>query len=194
MKTKTQFIVYILSLPWNLTVAWPTVLFVWLFWGKNLRLETPPLPNPGGPVLACEMKAGSWPARTWYVQRRDENGKPHTWGATTLGHAIFYGVDIVKVGEWSHVQEHEHVHVEQFGASMVGALVASLWVGITVAALGHWMAALVIGGLIWWSGFLQMCVGGWVVAALRGENAYRGSAHEESAYSQGDAYRDREGR
>lgn len=185
MKTKTQFLAYVFCSLWDITIAWPAILLVRLFWGKNLRWETPPMPHPGGPVLVCDIRADSWPGRTWY--------KP--WGGTTLGHGIFYGVDIIKPGEkWTSIQEHEHVHVEQFEGVSLGSFAMGLWVGITIAALGHGVAALIVGLLIWWLGYLVMGLGNWGAAWLRGEDPYRGSSHEESAYSQGDAHHHREGR
>lgn len=183
MKTKTQFLAYFFCLPWDITIAWPTILLIRLLWGKNLQWETPPMPNPGGPVLTCEILADSWPGRTWY--------KP--WGGTTIGHGIFYGADLVQPGKWSGLQEHEHVHVEQFEGVSLGSFITGLWVGIVIGALGHAVAAVLVGLLIWWLGYLVMGLGNWTVAWFRGENFYRGSSHEESAYAQGDAYRNREG-
>jgi len=174
MKTKLHIIAYIVALPWNLTVAWPAILLIRLFWGDHLRWETPPAPGAGGPVLVCELRKGSWPARTWYKK----------WGGTTLGHGIFYNWGLIRAGHWSSLQKHEHVHVEQFEAAMLSALLTSVWVSIVVAALGHGLAALVLWLLLWWSGGLLGPVGGWIAAWLRGEDPYRGSAHEESAYSQ----------
>lgn len=169
MKTKAQLLLYFFALPWNLTVAWPAVLLVRLLWGENLRWEMPPKPLPGGAVLACSIKMDSWPARTWY--------KP--WGGTTLGHGIFYGVNIVKAGEWGRVQTHEHVHVEQFEVAMFGSFLSGLAAGV----FGHSIGA---GLFVWWAGYLFMGVCGWLVALMRGESPYRGSAHEESAYAQMD--------
>ena len=169
MKTKAQIFLYFFALPWNLTIAWPAVLLVRLLWGEYLRWEMPPKPRPGGAVLACNIKMDSWPARTWY--------KP--WGGTTLGHGIFYGVNIVKAGEWGRVQTHEHVHVEQFEVAMFGSFLSGLAAGIFGHSIG--------GGLfVWWAGYLFMGICGWLVALMRGESPYRGSAHEESAYAQMD--------
>lgn len=174
MKTKTHIILYIVALPWNLTVAWPAILLFRLFWGENLHWETPPSPRAGGPVLVCELRKDSWPVRTWYAK----------WGATTLGHGIFYSHDQLRSGTWLPIQTHEHVHVEQFESYMVAAFLTSVWVSIVYAALGHWLAALVVWLLVWWLGGVVTHAGAWFAAWCRGEDPYRGSAHEESAYSQ----------
>lgn len=184
MKNPKHWVLYFICLPWNLTIAWPAVLLIRLFWGKNLRWETPPLPEHGGPVLTCELRAGSWPARSWYVIYRDSDGHPHTWGGTTLGHAIFYGVDQLVTDRWTALQRHEHVHVEQYEACSLAAFIHGTLVGIVVAALGHWEAGLTLWMLLWWSAYLLKGTGGWVAAWLRGEDPYRGSTHEESAYAQ----------
>lgn len=169
MKTKAQITLYFFALPWNLTVAWPTILLIRLFWGENLRWEAPPTPLPGGAALTCDLRPDSWPARTWY--------KP--WGGTTLGHGIFYGAHITKEGVWGRVQVHEHVHVEQFEVAMFGSFLS----GLAAALIGH----SIFGGLaVWWAGYLFMAVCGWLVAIMRGESPYWGSTHEESAYSQTD--------
>lgn len=183
MKNATHWILYVAALPWNLTVAWPAILLIRLFWGKELRWETPP-EGAGGPVLTCELRAGSWPAETWYVHHVVD-GVKRTWGGTTLGHAIFYGVDIRRAGEWVHIQKHEHVHVEQYEGHCVAAFVVSLIVWIVLAALGHFTAAFVTWICLWWScSYLVSFGANWLTAFLRGENFYRGSSHEESAYSQ----------
>jgi hypothetical protein len=169
MKTKAQLALYFFALPWNLTIAWPAVLLIRWLWGQNLRWEAPPAPRPGGAVLACDLRPDSWPAKTWY--------KP--WGGTTFGHGIFYGAHVIKGGVWGRIQAHEHVHVEQFEVAMFGSFLS----GVAAAVLGHSIGG---GLLVWWAGYLFMGVCGWLVAFMRGESPYRGSAHEESAYAQTD--------
>lgn len=176
MKTKAQIFLYLLALPWNLTVAWPAVLLIRLLWGHALRWEMPPAPLPGGAVLACDLRPDSWPARTWY--------KP--WGGTTLGHGIFYGAHVIRGGVWGRVQAHEHVHVEQFEVSMFGSAFMGMVSWSVIAELGHGGLAVLVGTLLWWAGGLLTVIGGAAVALMRGESPYRGSAHEESAYSQTD--------
>ena len=176
MKTKAQPILYFFALPWNLTVAWPAILLIRLFWGENLRWEMPPKPRPGGAVLACNLKPGSWPARTWYAR----------WGATTLGHGIFYNAGRAEAGKWGRIQIHEHVHVEQFEVAMFGSFLSGAFTYAILSGLEHPGYAVLTWVLLWWAGYLLMGVGGWLVAFMRGEQPYRGSAHEESAYAQTD--------
>ncbi len=182
MKVPKHWVLYFVCLPWDLVVAWPAILLIRLFWGKNLRWETPPT-GAGGPVLVCELREGSWPARTWYVQRR-EDGKPFTWGGTTLGHGIFYGVNQLVHGEWTKLQIHEHVHVEQYEGISFGMFVVGSLAGSFVTGLGHLIAGPMLGLTIWTMAYLVMGIGNWSAAWLRGEDLYRGSSHEESAYSQ----------
>ena len=198
MKVKRHVVLYIVCLPWDL-VAYSVVLLIRLFWGKDLRWETPPYASKqgGGPCLTCQIKKMSLPVRRgiwpvgWYLHDR-KTGRP--WGGTTLGHGIFYGPGgrVDSPGHWSKTQEHEHYHVEQFEASMVQALFAAVITGAVVWSLGHPIPALISFSFIWFTGYLFMGVGGWVTALLRGEPAYRGSQHEESARAQ--TYKRRNGR
>lgn len=181
MKTNTLWLAYLFCLPFDLLISWPLILFVRAAWGKSLRWERRPV--VGGPVLVCDIRADSWPARTWYK----------TWGGTTVGHGIFYGHDLVVPGEWSSLQEHEHVHVEQFEGVSISSFLTALWVTILIVSLGHTTVAMITGLAIWMLGYLMMGIGNYGAALFRGESMYRGSSHEESAYAQGDAYRNRNG-
>ena len=67
---------------------------------------------------------------------------------------------------------------------MVGSFLAGLLAFVVVMILGNVMAAVLLGGAIWFVGYPLMGVGGWLAALLRGEPAYRGSQHEESARAQ----------
>lgn len=167
MSVVRRIVLLVLCLPFNLLVAWPVVFAFWALWGTNLRWEI--APTSGGLwALTCDFKPDSWPDRTWY--RR--------WGATTLGHGIFYGSHIRKAGQWSPVQAHEHVHVEQFEGTMVAHAV----LGLLQAALTPLSAyAWAIGLVTWFLGYLVFLLGGWLGALLRGESVYMGSAHEEAA-------------
>lgn len=178
MKTKIQFLAYFATMLWDVSVAWPAILLIRALWGRNLRWETPPAPHPGGPVLVCELRPDSWPARTWY----------RPWGATTLGHAIFYNVGQVEPKDWNSIQQHEHVHVEQFEGIALASFFFGLTTAITLATLGHGVAAFVLGTTEWWVGYLLWGACNWAVAGLRGESVYRGSSHEEGAFAQGDEY------
>lgn len=199
MRRKTHWILYGICLPWDL-VAYLTVLLIRLFWGKGLRWETPPdaKERGGGPCLTCQMKEGSLPVRKgtfpvgWYLHDRTTD-PPRPWGGTTLGHGIFYGpygrYDDDPNNTWTRTQEHEHYHVEQHEAAMVGSFIMGLATFIVLLALGHPVAASALGVSLWASGYLLMGAGGWLTAMLRGEKAYRGSQHEESARAQTDVNR-----
>lgn len=194
MKVKRHILLYIVSLPWDLLVAWPVVLWIRLLWGKDLRWETPPPYDPrkgggGGPCLSCQMKEGSFPVvpgtfpKGWYFRKK--SNRP--WGGTSLGHGVFYGPNGRKgPGEWTRTQAHEHIHVEQAEVSMLRSFIVGLAAGIVILALGHPIAALVTFLSIWTTGYLMMGVAGWLTALLRGEEAYHGSTHEESARAQDD--------
>jgi|SRR5210317_1991724 len=197
MRTKWHLVLYALCLPWDLLVAWPVVLLIRLFWGRNLHWETPPYAERlgGGPVLACSLRPDSLPVRPgrwpvgWYTHQ-DATGNRRPWGGTTLGHAVFYGPNVQFNAEgWSNTSVHEHVHVEQFEASVV-----STWLNFAVASLGvafgmaldftGWWTVLFAAAPVWFFSFPIWAAGGWISAALRGEEMYRGSQHEESAYAQ----------
>jgi hypothetical protein len=175
MRVLRHIVLLILCLPFNLIVGWPVVLFIRAAWGTNPRWEIAPT-SGGLPALTCELKADSWPSRSWYKN----------WGATTLGHAIFYASGERVDGAWGTVQSHEHEHVEQFEGAMCGhaALGLLLFVALAWVDLG---AAFAVGLTVWFLGYLVFLVGGWLGALLRGEPVYRGSAHEEAARSRVEA-------
>lgn len=187
MKYLVMIILYLVSLPADL-LGMLAVLIVRAAWGENLRFETVEDRN-GLPALACDLKPDSWPCRTWYRQKMggeyvtrpeelvDQYGTWITWGGTTLApHAVFYGPGQAAVDQdyTTEVQYHEHVHCEQGEAHMLSSAI----VGLTVVVFGPvWL-----GILVWSTGYIFMGLGGWLTAALRGEEAYRGSYHEEAAY------------
>jgi hypothetical protein len=170
-------ILFVLCLPMNLIVGWPVILFVRAAWGANLRWEL--APGSGGlPALTCDLKPDSWPARTWYKN----------WGATTLGHAIFYApgirdhADDMKV-LWATEQEHEHIHVEEFEGAMAAHALLGLLLFFSLVGVNP-VAAVVCGFSVWILGWGVFVMGGWLAALLRGEPVYSGSAHEEAARAQ----------
>lgn len=198
----THWVLYLMVLPWNLLVGWPVVLLIRLFWGGGLKWETPPpydrsKGGGGGPCLTCQIKPntfpvtpGRWP-KGWYLR----SGTDRPWGGTTLGHAIFYGPHGRVSGEgfgdprldlWTRTQAHEHIHVEQAEAASVGSFFVGLAAGIVLWLLGHVEAGAVLFLVVWTTGYLVMGVSGWLTALLRGEEAYWGSTHEESARAQDD--------
>lgn len=192
MKVKRHWILYVLCLPWNILIAWPIVLFLRLFWGKDLRWETPPpyeraKGGGGGPCLTCQLREGSFPVtpgrfpRGWYYHKATNRA----WGGTALGHAVFYGpCGRFKGVDWVRTQAHEHVHVEQFEVSMLRSFIVGMIPGAVLSASGHPIAALTTFLVVWTTGYLMMGAAGWLTAFLRGEEAYWGSTHEESARAQ----------
>lgn len=91
-----------------------------------------------------------------------------TWRGMCLGHVLFLAVPD------PHVVSHERVHVEQFeAAGLCGLLIA-----VIVALCGVWPLAVFL--FTAWP--LAPYGAASLVAALRGENAYRGNHLEEAAY------------
>ena len=213
MKTKLHIILYVIAGIWNVTVCWPAVLLIRLFWGMNLRWEAPPnaKESGAGPGLWCDLKPNSWPTRSWYRHKSDGEyrelpesyhaiwGKWSTWGGTTLGHGGFYspvssknlvwnGGDMALEESWTDTEEHENVHVEQFEASMLRSFITGLGAGTELTAFGHFIAGPITFLFIWWMGYWMMGIANWATAGLRGEDPYRGSHHEEGAYRRGAEY------
>lgn len=191
----SHVLLYVLSLPWDLLIAWPWVLLVRLFWGEDLRWENrrnhikevDGKPAPGGPVLAATLSDGSWPVNP----DKPFGGWYEGWGGTAVGHGVMFGVGTESVGTWTSLEEHEiGVHVEQFEASMFQAFM----VAVAVALVGQSTASSVLALILWFTGFLQMLVSRWVAAWWRGEDPYTGSAHEEAAYAVDEAYERTHGR
>lgn len=198
MKTKLHLLLYFVCLPVDL-LSWLAMLFIRFAWGNGLRWETPQsIGRPGGPVLSVELSEGSWPVTpgTWpkgfYIHHIDKRRPSHpmTWGGTTLGHAIMYGPGrrAIEGERWAPVQVHEHVHVEQFEAAMLRSFIVGLLVAILGSIWGQSTASICIGLLIWALGYVLMGAANWTTAVLRGEDAYRGSHHEEAAYAIDDLY------
>lgn len=163
-----RFIPYIWTWPFDL-IVWLAWIVLWAAWGEKLRWEDG--------CLVFNWKVDSWPARTWY----------RPWGGTTIGHAIFYNWYVhveTDTRAFEPIQVHEHVHVEQYEGSMLSSLIIGLLVMLTMG-FGHglWVTGSVLGGIIWFLGYLWMGTAGWLTAIARGEDAYRGSSHEEAAYA-----------
>lgn len=198
MKTWRHLILYFVCLPVDL-LSWTVILFMRAAWGERLEWETPKaIGRPGGPVLSVDLSEGSWPVspgtwpKGWYLKResKKEPSHPRTWGGTTLGHAIFYGPGRrAPLGlPWAPVQVHEHVHVEQFEAAMLRSFLVGLAVAVLAHLWGQSTAFWILGGVIWFLGYPLMGAANWTTALLRGEDAYRGSHHEEAAYAIDDLY------
>jgi hypothetical protein len=116
---------------------------------------------------------------------RTSRGLWRTWGGTTLGHGGWYGPGKTKGVDVDTVLEfHEHIHVEQFEVfSLVGFVFAVYTLAVSLV-VGEFGLAFSFGVGIWFFATPIAFSCGWIVALLRGESAYRGSVHEEHAYSQ----------
>jgi len=193
----SHWFLYVVCLPWNLIIAWPAVLLIRLFWGKGLRWEKPPAYDydkggGGGWCLSCQMKDGSFPVvpgtfpKGWYFRKKDNR----PWGGTALGHGVFYGPNGRNDENWGRCQAHEHIHVEQFEVAMLHSFIVGLVAGIVLLAFGHIVAALWSFFGIWFTGSLLKSSAAWLTAALRGEEPYWGSTHEESARAQDDGLKE----
>jgi len=187
-------LVYLWTLP-NDIIAWLTVLFVWLCWGTKLQWI-------GG--LWCEIKPQSWPAQSWYrikrangrhilnpLSKSEQYGTWRTWGGTCLGHGGFYGPGRTRgPGVDTGVEYHEHVHVEQSEVIMLVMFLEALGVFTYLTVTQDIERAAIVGLIIWLSGIFVNALCGWIVAWMRGEDPYRGSTHEESAYAQTEVSKD----
>lgn len=183
----TRKLLYLPALPWNL-IVWLVVAVMRLFWGSRLWW------SEGS--LWTELYPYSWPARTWYrVKLHGDpvvnpshmqfmHGRWQTWAGTTLGHGGWYGPGVSRGPEVDTVTEvHEHIHVEQYEVYALFGFTMAMVVFIVSAAFGHIVAGAIVSLTIWLLGGPLGFACGWLVALLRGEPAYRGSIHEEHAYS-----------
>ena len=178
---KKDWVIYLFTWPVDV-LTWLLVLVMWLFWGHELEWKR---------GVWFRLKPNSWPTRTWYKvkingeymavpeQYQERLGKCLTWGGTTFGHGGFYGP-----GANERTKYHEQIHVEQFEVIMVTVTLLALSVGITGSIWGGPEWAWITACGLWVMGWLLKAVSGWLVAWLRGEPAYLGSEHEESAYAQ----------
>lgn len=118
------------------------------------------------------------------VSVQAERGEWFTWGGTTLGHGGFYGPGSSGgKGIDTEIEFHEHVHVEQFVAAMIMSLVQALISLLFVGLSGDWTTGVQLALVLWVIGGFLFAAAGWLTAWLRGEDPYRGSFHEEAAYS-----------
>jgi len=163
---KYYYISYLWTLPWNL-VAWFVVLIMRLaiggklFWLRGLWLA---------------LKEDSWFVHSPYKK----------WGGTTFGNGgILRDRNVGDLDEIDTPTEfHEHVHTEQFEVASLGAFISF---GLCTILTGSaWFLI-----PMWFSGFPILLISGWLQALIRGESAYRGSQHEESAYAQEELWTNR---
>ena len=187
-----QLPLHLVSLPFDL-VSWSLVLLIRGMWGDRLEWENPRAQGrPGLPALTCEFREGSWPVtegkglKGFYLHKL-KDGRIAPWGGTTFFHGIVYGPNRrpPKGDKWAPIQVHEHTHCEQLEAFAVLALYEFglhfllSWMGQSTAGQSLMMfLALPLLGM----------AANWTTAFLRGEDAYRGSHHEEAAYAADDLY------
>ncbi|RLD67833.1 MAG: hypothetical protein DRI98_12360 [Bacteroidetes bacterium] len=150
----------------NNIIIWIATLIIWSLYGHRLHW------NDG---LWCELKKDSWPSRTWYKG----------WGGTTLGHGGFYATGKTKgQGVDTEIEFHEHIHIEQFEAGMLRVFLIAIFIMSVCLLASQPMLGLYIALPLWFAGALITFVPNWLQALIRGEEAYMGSHHEESAYAQ----------
>lgn len=104
------------------------------------------------------------------------------YGGVTLAHGGFLspgregedGIDTT-------TELHESVHVEQYEVAMLLGLMLAVVVFVGGLVSGNLLFGPAVA--VWSASYFLLVVSGWAIAYLRGEDPYRGSQHEESAYS-----------
>lgn len=159
MIKKRTWALYLFTLPADLACALLALALAPFQKGLGLRFER----NPKGPGLwALTLDVGA------------------LWGQytaiTIAPHVIFYRSGRHYAQGWSMLQDHEHQHCKQYeGMSVASSALACLAYGLTRQILAAF--------LIWSLGPWVSMLAGYAVAWLRGEDPYRGSSNEESAYA-----------
>lgn len=163
MKRIGALVLFAVSLPFNLLVAWPLLLaFRALGLVRDLGTER------GGTLVATFTPK--------WTGQLDINGRPRRWPwSTTLSHGIGYQERhrAAKGAPETPLQRHEHGHREQAENMALRAFVIAL---IVWAATGNWILAL----CLWASSYLWLATN-FVAAWLRGRDPYLGSEHEVHA-------------
>lgn len=155
MKTKPKR--WILTFLWTFppdVIAWLAVLLVRLLFGKRLFWRD---------GLWVEIREGSFPDATW----------GRSWSGVTFAHG---GI----LAPRAKALPHELVHVEQYEVRMLCGFIF----GIIFALASMTLAGLVVSAFAWISAWPLGYAASLVQAYLRGEDPYKGSELEESAYSQ----------
>jgi hypothetical protein len=154
-----SWLLYLFGLPADVLATVVAILLAPFQSGLGLRFEHKP--NATGPwslTVDVDKLFGSFVA------------------ITIAPHVIVYKKGCHFPQGWSMLQEHEHVHCKQYeGASLTGFVLALC--GLAFGAPLHVSLATWIV-----TPWLYM-LGGNVVAWLRGDDAYSGSANEEAAYA-----------
>jgi len=157
------FIVWIVTLPMDIYV-FALVATMRLFFGKRIFWQN---------GLWCELKP------SWWTKKYNGAALGHG-GIFSPGKSGGKGIDTT-------TEVHEHVHVEQFEVSMMISFIISIFCFFSLRLI-HGSFDFIFSLIVWCSGYILFLVSGWLVALLRGENAYYGSQHEESAYAIAEKY------
>ncbi len=164
-------VLYAVSLAGDLLIGWPAVLLAHWLGGVPGRLRWEwPAGGPGLPCFSADLQRSSG------VYRLLARLSPaRALAGLTLGHAVLYVEGAAApVGPWTETQRHEHRHVEWFEVIMLTAAVVAV-MGLAGGLRGS------VALLLWASAWPVSILAGTVVALLRGEKGYPGSAHEEAA-------------
>lgn len=162
---KSRWLLYVLCLPWTLTVSYPLIgLFCLLGMAESVRWD-----NFGVLTAVWTEKV----ARKWEY-------------STTFGRAVvFYpGMRDDVRGLSTRVEKHEDVHVRQ----MEDNAALGFLLFILLATFGHWG----LGLFVWWSSgvWLAVC---YLTSGVRWgwspDSIYRNAEHERSAYAQTDVFK-----
>lgn len=166
MKRVGQFVLWLVSLPFNVLIAWPLLLIFRLVgFVRDVGTE------PNGVIVATFTKR--------WTGQLDTAGRPRRWPwSTTLSHAIAYqerhrapkGVPLTDL------QRHEHTHREQAENMALRAFVIA---AIVFTATGDWILAFAL-----WATSYAWLATNFVATWMRGGSPYYGSEHEEHARSQ----------
>lgn len=154
-----SWLIYLFTLLTDLLGALAALALI-PFGARGFRFERPPAPRPGLYALSFEVP-------------RLPGGYA---GLTMAPHVIAYARGRRVPGKWTTLQGHEHRHCEQYEvAGLIGTLIACF---AFFNAVVWWLALLAYVGTPW-----AIMGAGYAVAWLRGEDPYRGAAHEEAAYA-----------
>jgi hypothetical protein len=159
-----HWIVYVYCLPTDI-VAWLLVSILALITGASLFWRN---------GLWCSIQGNSW----WCSLASGYSGG-------TLGHGGWLRACVVGDGDIATGTEfHEHIHVEQYEALMLFVTMLNLcWLLFVCFTEGFALNMLFFGiSVQTLGGMLGLCAS-WMTAWLRGSSVYRGSVHEEDAYS-----------
>lgn len=145
-------------------LSWLAVLFIRLLFGRRLFWLD---------GLWVELREGSFPDATW----------GRKWVGATLAHGgVLAAGRAGGPGPDTGTERHELVHVEQFEARMLAGFVVGLLCITSFMIDGCAVAALVCGAFVWLLSWPVGYTASMGTAYLRGEDPYRGSYLEESAY------------